>query len=90
MDMNATRYGNILSASLSLSSESTTLMDTGCIKIMTPNIPVVTSKLFCGKWVNWWNSLAESLDLNQIEKVWVSLKNYLHDKHKPSNMQELK
>ncbi len=40
--------------------------------------------------INWWKSLAESPDLNPIEKVWGSMKTYLRDKHKPRNLAELK
>ena len=40
--------------------------------------------------VNWWPTLPESPDLNAIENVWGSLKQYLRTHYKPRNLQELK
>ena len=40
--------------------------------------------------VNWWYSPPESPDLNPIELVWGSLKQYLRNHFKPKNLEELK
>ena len=40
--------------------------------------------------VNWWPTPPESPDLNPIENVWGSMKQYLHSSYKPRNLQELK
>ena len=40
--------------------------------------------------VNWWPTPPESLDLNPIENVWGSLKQYLRDTCKPKSLDELK
>ena len=49
-----------------------------------------TLELFACNSITWWKSPAESPDLNPIEKVWDSMKNYLQEKHKPWNMGKLK
>lgn len=36
--------------------------------------------------VNWWPTPPESLDLNPIENVWGSLKQYLRNHYKPKNL----
>lgn len=68
--MNATKYGDILSASLfPLIKES--YPETHCL--YQDNDPKHTSKyiqrFFTKNQVNWWKSPAESPDLNPIEKV---------------------
>ena len=40
--------------------------------------------------VNWWPTPPESPDLNPIENLWGSLKQYLRTTHKPKNLDELK
>ena len=42
------------------------------------------------KKINWWYSSPESPDLNPIELVWGSLKQYLRNRYKPKNFEELK
>lgn len=46
--------------------------------------------LFVKNRINWWKSPAESPNLNPIEEVWGSMKDFLRDKHKPRNIAELK
>lgn len=40
--------------------------------------------------VNWWPTPPESPDLNPIENIWGSMKQYLRTCYKPKNLQELK
>lgn len=40
--------------------------------------------------INWWATPPESPDLNPIELIWGSLKQYLRSIHKPRNLEELK
>jgi len=47
-------------------------------------------KFFEEKGVNWWYSPPESPDLNPIELVWGSMKQYLRTHYKPKNLDELK
>ena len=42
------------------------------------------------KGVNWWPTPPESPDLNPIENIWGSLKQYLRNVHKLKNLEELK
>jgi len=39
--------------------------------------------------INWWRTPPESPDLNPIELVWGSLKQYLRNHFKPKNLSEL-
>ena len=88
--MNATKYGDILSAAL-----------VPFIREKYPNQHRVfqdndtkhTGKYiqnFFAKNINWWKSPAESPDLNPIELLWGSIKTFLRDKHKPRTLSELK
>ena len=88
--MNATKYGDILSAScISFIEECYP----ECHQLYQENDPKRTRKYIQrfveSNHVNWWTSPAESPDLNPIEKMWGSLKTYLRDKHKPKNPEEL-
>ena len=40
--------------------------------------------------MKWWASPPESPDINQIENVWGSLKQFLRSSYKPENLDELK
>ena len=40
--------------------------------------------------INWWPTPPESPDLNPIENLWGSLKQYLRTTHKPRNLEQLK
>ena len=40
--------------------------------------------------INWWRTPPSSPDLNPIENVWGSKKEYLHRETKPKNEEELK
>ena len=42
------------------------------------------------KKINWWYTRPESPDLNPIELVWGSLKQYLRSQYKPKNLEEVK
>jgi len=42
------------------------------------------------KGVNWWPTPPESPDLNPIENIWGSLKQYLRNVYKPKNLEESK
>ena len=42
------------------------------------------------KGINWWKTPAESPDLNPIECVWGSMKEYLRNTYKPRNLEDLK
>ena len=89
--MNATRYGDILKASL-VPFIWKSYPESHCL--YQDNDPKPTSKyiqqFFQMNRINWWRSPTESPDLNPIEKVWGSMKTYLRDKHKPRNLEQLK
>ena len=89
--MNATRYSDILSASLVPFLKE---MYPHGHRLYQDNDPKHTNKYiqryFEANGVNWWKSPAESPDLNPIELVWGSMKNFIRDKLKPKNLGELK
>ena len=67
------------------------------IKMMTQNTQVSTSLTFSKnktligeQGINWWATPPELPDLNPIENIWGSLKQYLCTTHKPRNLDELK
>ena len=63
-------------------------------RLYQDNDPKHSSKLigkfFEDKKVNWWYTPPESPDLNPIELVWGSMKNYLRNTWKPRNLEQLK
>ena len=63
-------------------------------RLYQDNDPKHSSKkiedFFEEKEVNWWYSPPESPDLNPIELVWGSMKQYLRTDYKPKNLDELK
>ena len=83
--MTATKYGDILTASL---------IPFDGYRLYQDNDPKHTSRyiqaFFDCNSITWWKSPAESPDLNLIENAWGSMKNNLREKHKPRNMGELK
>ena len=86
--MNATKYGDILSASLVPFIHE---KYPNGHRLVQDNDPKHTSKYiqnFVQKnIINWWRSPAESPDLNPIELVWGSMKTFLRDKHKPAGVE---
>ena len=48
------------------------------------------SDFFEEQGINWWATPPESPDLNPIENIWGSLKQYLRTTYKPRNLDELK
>ena len=89
--MTATRYGDILSSSLVPFIKE---KYPSSHRLYQDNDPKHTSRYIQGFFaendIEWWKSPAESPDLNPIEKVWGSMKNFLRDKAKPKNMAQLK
>jgi len=63
-------------------------------RLQQDNDPKHTSKyigrFFAAEKINWWKTPAESPDINPIENVWGSLKQFLRSSYKPSNLEELK
>ena len=89
--MDAVRYGEILDASL-------IPFITECFpdghRFQMDNDPkhhsTYIDNYFQQHEINWWPTPPESLDMNPIENLWGSLKQYLRTKHKPKNLGELK
>ena len=73
--MMATRYSDILSASLVpfLKENYPHII---CIKTTILNILVSMFNVLCGNRIQWWKSPAESPDLNPIELLWGSRKTF--------------
>ena len=63
-------------------------------RLQQDNDPKHTSryiqKFFMEKNVFWWKTPPESPDLNPIENIWGSLKQFLRNQYKPKNIEELK
>ena len=49
-----------------------------------------TKEFFAKMKINWWKTPAESPDLNPIENVWGSMKQFLRKEYKPQNLDDLK
>ena len=60
-------------------------------RLYQDNDPKQYIEKFLKEWgMNWWYTPPESLDLNPIEFVWGSLKQFLRNNVKPKNLEELK
>ena len=90
-NMDAIRYGEILKASLLPFIRQ--CHPTGH-RLYQDNDPKHTSRyisnFFETNGIVWWKSPPESPDLNPIENIWGSLKQYLRTQYKPHNLGELK
>ena len=86
--MNATRYTNILDAALIEGHYP------HGHRFQQDNDPKHTSRwaqdYFTRKEINWWKTPAPSPDLNPIENVWGSMKQYLRTHVKPKTVGDLK
>ena len=89
--MTATRYSDILSASLVPFLKGKYPHGH---RLYQDNDPKHTSKyvqrFFVANRIQWWKSPAESPDLNPIELLWGSMKTFIRDKIKPKNLGQLK
>ena len=89
--MNATRLGIILEAGL---LPCIAEKFSGSHRLFHDNDPKHSShyieEFFKCNNVNWYPTPPESPDLNPIENVWGSMKQYLRTHYKPKNLQELK
>ena len=65
-------------------------MATACNRTMIPNMQVVTLMISSRRMEYWWPTPPESPDLNPIENIWGSLKQYLRNTYKPKNLVQLK
>jgi len=91
--MDAVRYADILNASL-VPFIADRFSDSGGHRFQMDNDPKHRSNhiedYFEEKNINWWPTPPESPDLNPIENLWGSLKQYLRTKHKPRDLNQLK
>ena len=89
-NMTATRYTNILEASL-LAFIKDYFPDGH--RLFQDNDPKHTSRwaqwFFKEKGLNWWPTPAESLDINPIENVWGAVKEAIRSTYKPRNLGQL-
>ena len=89
--LTATRYAEILDAALLPFIRS---QYPGGHRLYQGNDPKHTSRYIRGYFeeedINWFKSPAESPDLNPIEKVWGSMKTWLRNEWKPTNLENLK
>ena len=89
--MNAQRYAKILEASLvpflrKNFPEGHKIQQDNDLKHRSKYI----EKFFERNNIKWWKTPPESPDLNPIENMWGSLKQFLRSTYKPSNLEELK
>ena len=63
---------------------------TGYTRTTTLNTGVNIFLTFEEIGINWWPTPPESPNLNPIENIWCSLKQYLRTTYKPGNVEELK
>ena len=89
--MNAQRYAKILESSL---VQFLSKYFPEGHRLQQDNDPKHRSKyienFFQRNNIRWWKTPPESPDLNPIENIWGSLKQYLRSTYKPSNLEELK
>ena len=89
--MTATRYTQILDAALLPFKED--VFPSG-FRFQQDNDPKhcarYTRDYFTRNDINWWCTPAESPDLNPIENVWGSMKEFLRKEYKPKGLEDLK
>lgn len=66
-------------------------MAIGCNKDNDPkHCSALIKDFFSENGITWWRTPPESLDLNPIENVWGSLKQFLRTTYKPTDLHDLK
>ena len=89
--MTATRYGDILSASLIPFLKGHYPLGHTLYQDDDPkHTSCYIQGFFIKNDIQWWRSPAESPNLNPIEKVWGLMKCFLRDKFKSKNIAHLK